>query len=141
MSVGVSPNEMRRAGTKFLGSDRYLVAKPVPGGQRQRIAAPKLPRIKPIEVFLGLQQTHLLVGDGDCLGAVRGFQSGTGLLCLAAFDGLANLSVHDWDSPGEVGSIRYPATEPAARQPRCRRERGAVHPRDHPQHAVLLLAA
>ena len=54
--------------------DGDLVAEFVSLRQRQRVTAPELAGVEPAGVLLGGQQTHLLVGDGDGLGAVGGLQ-------------------------------------------------------------------
>ena len=91
MSLGVSPTEEARPG---LWEDGDLVAQSVPVGQGQHVAAPERAGVEPVVVLLGLEQTHLFVGDRDGLCAVRGFQAGP-CLGLAPLDPATTQEIAD----------------------------------------------
>src|SRR6476469_10251800 len=83
--------------------DGDFVAKLITGRERKRVAAPERAGIKPVVVLFGREQAHLLVGDGDGLSTIRGFQPDLEFLRLPAPSGLTNLAVQERNSSREVG--------------------------------------
>src|SRR3954447_3640265 len=95
--------------------DRDLLAQPGVVGQLELVAAPETARVVPARPA-AVEQAHLLVGDGDHLGAVRRLELE---VAHAAAD------------------RRDPTAHPSRSEPRSGRERRAVEPRDSPQYGVL----
>src|SRR4029079_1200859 len=103
-----SPKRMRipashASDRQSIGYDGDFVAKLITGRERQRVTAPERAGIKPVVMLFGRQQSHLLVGDGDGLRAIRRLQPDLELLRLPALRDLTNLAVHERNSPREVG--------------------------------------
>src|SRR5262245_64664186 len=98
---------------RLVSHDRDFVAEPVAGHQGKRVAAPERAGIKPVVALFGREQAHLLVGDGDGLSTIRGFQPDLEFLRLPAPSDLTNLAVHERNSLREVADGKA-AAEPAA---------------------------
>src|SRR6266498_2808163 len=97
-----------------------FTAEPEAGGQGEVVTAPEAARVVPAGSAVVGKQSHGLVGDGEDLGTVGGFQ-----LCI---------------TPGALRR-RYPPGQPSRGDPGGGGERSAVQPRYGAQHGVFHLAA